>query len=298
MVRLPIGISVNSLYANPMATIVIFVCALLALMVTLQVRVYQKLKSQTKLLVVQNQEQERQKKLLQGLITEKEQLISLVSHDLKGPFNRIYAIVQLLSMSSPNLTNEQQDYIGKIHQISSDGLAMLRNLLDNRRLEDKGIDLFIEKVNLTLLVSNLVKNYTTLAEKKRIQVHFEKQSGLVINSDKITLNRIVENLLSNALKFTPPEKNIFVNLVQNGENFELTVIDEGPGISHEDQQKLFVKYQRLSARPTGGESSTGLGLYLVKNMVEKINGHVSYEGNLGQGSQFKISLKNISQLAE
>jgi signal transduction histidine kinase len=281
-----------------MATIVIFVCALLALMVTLQVRVYQKLKSQTKLLVVQNQEQERQKKLLQGLITEKEQLISLVSHDLKGPFNRIYAIVQLLSMSSPNLTNEQQDYIGKIHQISSDGLALLRNLLDNRRLEDKGIDLFIEKVNLTLLVSNLVKNYTTLAEKKRIQVHFEKQSGLVINSDKITLNRIVENLLSNALKFTPPEKNIFVNLVQNGENFELTVIDEGPGISLEDQQKLFVKYQRLSARPTGGESSTGLGLYLVKNMAEKINGYVSYEGNLGQGSQFKISLKNISQLAE
>lgn len=298
MARLPIGISVNSLYANPMATIVIFVCALLALMVTLQVRVYQKLKSQTKLLVVQNQEQERQKKLLQGLITEKEQLISLVSHDLKGPFNRIYAIVQLLSMSSPNLTNEQQDYIGKIHQISSDGLAMLRNLLDNRRLEDKGIDLFIEKVNLTLLVSNLVKNYTTLAEKKRIQVHFEKQSGLVINSDKITLNRIVENLLSNALKFTPPEKNIFVNLVQNGENFELTVIDEGPGISLEDQQKLFVKYQRLSARPTGGESSTGLGLYLVKNMAEKINGHVSYEGNLGQGSQFKISLTNISQLTE
>jgi signal transduction histidine kinase len=201
-------------------------------------------------------------------------------------------------MSSPNLTNEQQDYIGKIHQISSDGLALLRNLLDNRRLEDKGIDLFIEKVNLTLLVSNLVKNYTTLAEKKRIQVHFEKQSGLVINSDKITLNRIVENLLSNALKFTPPEKNIFVNLVQNGENFELTVIDEGPGISLEDQQKLFVKYQRLSARPTGGESSTGLGLYLVKNMAEKINGYVSYEGNLGQGSQFKISLKNISQLAE
>jgi signal transduction histidine kinase len=297
-VWLPIGISVISLYANPMETIVIFVCALLALMVTLQVRVYQKLKSQTKLLVVQNQEQERQKKLLQGLITEKEQLISLVSHDLKGPFNRIYAIVQLLSMSSPNLTNEQQDYIGKIHQISSDGLAMLRNLLDNRRLEDKGIDLFIEKVNLTLLVSNLVKNYTTLAEKKRIQVHFEKQSGLVINSDKITLNRIVENLLSNALKFTPPEKNIFVNLVQNGENFELTVIDEGPGISLEDQQKLFVKYQRLSARPTGGESSTGLGLYLVKNMAEKINGHVSYEGNLGRGSQFKISLKNISQLTE
>ncbi len=281
-----------------MATIVILVCALLAFMVALQIRVYQKLKSQTKLLVLQNQEHEKQKKLLQGLISEKEQLISLVSHDLKGPFNRIYALVQLLSMSSTNLTIEQQDYIGKIHQIARDGLAMLRNLLDNRRLEDKGIDLFIEKVNLTLLVSNLVKNYTTLAEKKRIQVHFEKQSGLIINSDKITLNRIVENLLSNALKFTPSGKNIFVSLFQNGENFELTIIDEGPGISLEDQQKLFTKYQRLTARPTGGESSTGLGLFLVKSMVEKINGSVGYEGDLGRGSKFKISVKNISLLAE
>ena len=281
-----------------MATIVILVCALLALMVALQIRGYQKLKSQTKLLVRQNQELEQQKKLLQGLISEKEQLISLVSHDLKGPFNRIYALVQLLSMSSSNLTNEQLDYISKIHQISNDGLALLKNLLDNRRLEDKGIDLFIEKVNLTLLVSNLVKSYTVLADKKRIRVHFEKQSGLVVNSDKITLNRIVENLLSNALKFTPSGKSIFVYLFQNGENFELTIIDEGPGISLEDQQKLFVKYQRLSARPTGGESSTGLGLFLVKSMVEKINGTVSYEGGLGRGSQFKISIKNFALLVK
>ncbi len=244
----------------------------------------------------QQEQQAHQKKLLEDLIGEKEQLIELVSHDLKGPFNRIYALVQLLSMSSTNLTEEQVDYIGKIHQISSDGLAMLRNLLDNRRLEDKGIDLMVEKLNFSKLVSGLVKNYNALAEKKKIKIFLEKEPDIVLDSDKITLSRIVENLLSNALKFSSSEKSIWVKLLLKEKNCELKIMDEGPGISAEDQIKLFQKYQRLTARPTGGESSTGLGLYLVKNMVEKIGGQITYKGEVGKGSEFIVTLP-IGKLA-
>ena len=263
---------------------------LFVLMVALQIRVYRQLKKQARLVRLQQQRHERQKQLLEELISEKQQLISLVSHDLKGPFNRIFALIQLLSMTPDNLTGDQLNYIGKIHQISSDGLSMIRNLLDNRRLEDKGIDLLVENLNLSKLVSTLVKNYTALAEKKKITVFFEKSADIIMQSDKLTLNRIVENLLSNALKFSYPEKNIWITLSRTEMNCELKIIDQGPGIGKEDQTKLFQKYQRLAARPTAGESSTGLGLYLVKNMVEKLGGTVSYFGDVGRGSEFSIVL--------
>ena len=86
---------------------------------------------------------------LADLFQEKQQIIGVVSHDLKGPFNRIFALVHLLSLSSENLTSDQVEYLGKIHQIVADGLGMMRNLLDNRRLEEKGVDLANEKINLT-----------------------------------------------------------------------------------------------------------------------------------------------------
>ncbi len=271
--------------------LVIVFSVLFVLMMALQARVYLKLKKQARYIELQQQKQDNQKKLLDQSLEEKQQLIGLVSHDLKGPFNRIFALAQLLSMSPGNFTEEQNDYIGKIHQISSDGLAMLRNLLDNRRFEDKGnIDLMIEKINFSMAVSNLVKNYRTLAEKKKITILLEKEDDLMILSDKISINRITENLLSNALKFSPKGKNIYVKLLRSEYFYELTIDDEGPGISLDDQKKLFQKYQRLSARPTAGESSTGLGLYLVKNIVEKIGGSVSYTGEIGKGSQFKVQL--------
>jgi signal transduction histidine kinase len=178
-----------------MVLVIILSVLLLLGLITLQVRVYLKLKTQTRLIEIQRYQQEKQQKLLEELIQEKQQIIGLVSHDLKGPFNRIFALIQLLSMTSTNLTDEQLDYIGKIHQISSDGLSMLRNLVDNRRLDDKGIDLFPEKLSLTNLVNTMVKNYKALAEKKKIQLFFEKENDFIIFSDKISLNRIIENIL-------------------------------------------------------------------------------------------------------
>jgi len=99
-------------------------------------------------------------------VHEKQQLIGLVSHDLKGPFNRIFALIQLLEITSENLTEEQREYMGKMHQIVADGLGMIRNLLDNRRLEDQGIDLSPERLNLATVLGSLVKNYRTLSEKE------------------------------------------------------------------------------------------------------------------------------------
>jgi len=264
----------------------------------LLIRAYRKSILQNKLILIQSQEIKKQNrelehrnKLLQELNVEKQQIIGVVSHDLKGPFNRIFALMQLMSMSSENLTADQKEYLGKIHQIVADGLSMVRNLLDNRKLEDRGIDMRPESLNFSSVLNNLVKQYQSLAQKKNIIIDYQAPVVTPIHADKVYLTRIFENLLSNAIKFSPHEKKIYLMVVDAGSEIQITILDEGPGINAEDQQKLYQKFHRLTARPTGGESSTGLGLSIVKTMVEKMGGTIQYEGEEGKGAKFVVRLR-------
>jgi len=258
-----------------------------------------KTKKQTKLLRLQSQEiQKHVKELeqrnedLQKLNQEKIQIISLVSHDLKGPFNRIFALTQLMNSISENLTEGQKEYLGKIHQIAVDGLGMVRNILDSRKVDDKGIDLNSDPFDLSVLLTSYVRNYKAVAEKKKIEIAFEPNSSLTINADKLYISRVIENLLSNAIKFSPEGKKVFVKLVPLSNGIEFSVRDEGPGISKEDQLKLFQRFQQLTAQPTGGESSSGLGLFIVKTIVDKIGGEILCESEIGHGTKFILRLPN------
>jgi len=258
-----------------------------------------KTKKQTKLLRLQSQEiQKHVKELeqrnedLQKLNQEKIQIISLVSHDLKGPFNRIFALTQLMNSISENLTERQKEYLGKIHQIAVDGLGMVRNILDSRKVDDKGIDLNSDPFDLSVLLTSYVRNYKAVAEKKKIEIAFEPNSSLTINADKLYISRVIENLLSNAIKFSPEGKKVFVKLVPLSNGIEFSVRDEGPGISKEDQLKLFQRFQQLTAQPTGGESSSGLGLFIVKTIVDKIGGEILCESEIGHGTKFILRLPN------
>jgi signal transduction histidine kinase len=256
-----------------------------------------KLKQKNQVISLQGKEIEKQllelevrSNQMSELVLEKQQIIGVVSHDLKGPFNRIFALVQLMNLSTENLTPDQLEYLDKIHQIVADGLSMVRNLLDNRLMEDLGIELAQEKINLTNLIGSLIKNYQVLADKKSIHFHFESPAQILLTSDKLYLTRVFENLLSNALKFSRNEKNVFVSLTEESEKIFISIRDEGPGISQADQQKLYNKMQRLSARPTGGESSTGLGLWIVKTVIDKMGGTVECESVEGKGTTFKVTL--------
>ena len=282
------------------APIVLLIGLLIITIVWLGVTII-KLKAKNRIITFQGDEIERQlaelnkkSEELKDLVNQNQQIISLVSHDLKGPFNRIFALVQLLNLTSQNLSDEQREYMDKIHQIVADGLGMMRNLLDNRKLEDKGITIGHEKLNLSALLQTLVKNYEILASKKRIALHYQSDVTVMLASDKSYLNRIFENLLSNALKFSESGKNIYVNLSEKESGIEVSVRDEGPGIPPEDQLKLYHKFQRLTPRPTAGESSTGLGLWIVKTVVEKLDGSIDCESEVGVGTIFTVRLKRTS----
>jgi signal transduction histidine kinase len=106
--------------------------------------------------------------------------------------------------------------------------------------------------------------------------------------DPSVLVQVLENLVSNAVKYSPPGKDIFVRLKKMPDAVRCEVQDEGPGLSAEDQKKLFGKFARLSAKPTGGEHATGLGLSIVKKMVEAMNGQVWCESEPGRGALFIV----------
>jgi len=233
---------------------------------------------------------EESNRQLEDLNQEKLQLISLVSHDLKGPFNRIFALVQLMNMSKDNLTDDQKECLGKIQQISVDGLGMVRNLLDSRKLDESGIELRPTSLDFAHVVTSLVKHYLTLAEKKKIEIDLKISGDTSIRADKNYLSRMVENLLSNAVKFSTERKKIECELIRKNEVVEFSVKDEGPGISKEDQRKLFSRFQSLSAKPTAGESSTGLGLFITKAIAEKMRAEILCESELGKGAKFILRM--------
>jgi len=167
---------------------------------------------------------------------------------------------------------------------------MVDRILDVKALENKQEQVNIEKVDLSELVQNAYNGFKSKIEKKKLKAILNL-NNIHANVDRQYLMQIIENLLSNAIKFSPPEKSIFLNLWVHEGKAHIGIKDEGPGISMEDQKKLFQKFQQLSAQPTAGESSTGLGLSIVKKYTELMNGNVWCESEQGKGAKFVVTFK-------
>jgi len=233
---------------------------------------------------------------IQQMKHEQQQLFSMVSHDVKGPFNRIFALIQLLQFSSDNLLPEQKEYVGKIHIMVADGLGMIRNLADTQMLEADAVTFHEDAFNLSSVVSSLVRNYKTIAEKKKIPLQAGMPSSLMAFTDQYMITRILDNVLSNAIKFTAEGKQIFVDVQEESDRIKINVRDEGPGISEEDQHKLYKKFQTLTAQPAGGETATGIGLSVAKAFANKAGIELSCSSRLGEGTTFSIRVKKAKTI--
>ena len=115
-----------------------------------------------------------------------------------------------------------------------------------------------------------------------------------MRADANYIDQVIENLLSNAIKFSPSNKNIYIHVSVTDTNALCEIRDEGPGLSEDDKKKLFSKYQKLSAKPTGNETSTGLGLSIVKKFVEAMNGEIWCESEIEKGASFFVKFERIS----
>lgn len=227
---------------------------------------------------------------------ERKAFLGIAAHDLRNPLNGIMGFAQLMRDFNPPEDPMHKDAVGRI--ISS-GIRM-RDLLDRllsvQAIEEGKFNLKMEPCDLGALTRTAVENHFQMAQAKQIALEFRPAAETaVVQADKNATLQVLDNLLSNAIKFSPPERPVVVSVVggTNGQSDRLSVEvrDAGPGLSEEDQRKLYGKFVRLSARPTAGESSNGLGLSIVKRLAEGMGGELSCRSKLGEGSTFALTLK-------
>ena len=231
----------------------------------------------------------KQEKLI-DINEERKNIVSIVAHDLKSPLNRTYALIRLLSMNTDNLNAEQIDYLGKMHQIIADGLSLVRNMLDIRAIEDRGIEIRKENLNLSKYLASELNQFKVLADLKQLKLSYRAEPMIFVEADKQYLGRIIDNLISNAIKFSDFGKKIELNLSQVKDAVCISIKDEGPGFKSNELDKVFLKYQKFSAKPTGGESSTGIGLSIVKMLADKMGYTIVCLSEEGKGAEFKLTM--------
>ncbi len=221
---------------------------------------------------------------------EKDGMMDVVAHDLKSPLNNIEGLLSLVRLEG-SLTKEQQQHVERIKNQIYTGKNLINDLLDIHAYGHEEALINLSEVSLNQYVSDLLGGYEELLGKKSQQILTDFKNGeITLSTDKNILRRVVDNLLTNAMKFSG--KGTAISLASWRENgwVKISVADQGPGISEDDQKKMFKMFQKLSARPTGGESSNGLGLSIIKTLTEKLKGSIEVKSRLGVGTEFIVSL--------
>jgi signal transduction histidine kinase len=227
---------------------------------------------------------------LEELNHEKDTLMNIVAHDLKSPLNRIKGLIQLMEMDkSPE---GQSKYLDIVKKTTHSGLSLIGDLLDLNAVSETMLKPHIQDVGLHVLVDEKIEAYKEAAQAKNISVLKLNPDILIVHSDPDFIKRILDNLLSNSVKFSHPNSRIVINYGEGLNNFFFSVKDSGPGFSEKDKSQLYQKFRRLSAQPTANESSNGLGLALIKSLVDRLQGNIELISEDRKGSEFIITLPN------
>lgn len=240
--------------------------------------------------IINNQNEilgEKNKQLLQ-LSKEKDEFLAIASHDLKNPISTISGISDQL-LEAKHLNENEMKYIQEIKETTRRMHQLIIDLLDVNKLEMNVLQANREFTNLIGLCTTVVNNFKVLAKQKNQSINLNfSQDKVFILTDSYMLIEILENLVSNALKFSPPSSSVElkVSLIEN--SVEISVIDSGPGLEVEDQSQLFHKFKRLTPTPTGGEHSTGLGLFICKKLIVLLGGTIDYKRIQPKGSIFSL----------
>lgn len=244
------------------------------------------IRSQREEIVDQNQKLFKHNRQLSDINHEKDTLMSIVAHDLKAPLNRIKGIADIMELEG-GLTTDQQEYIHMTKNATQAGLDLIKDLLDVHMLEENVTPNYTT-FDISAFMLEKVEAFTPIATAKQIHLHISRVESESVRLDADYLSRIADNLLSNALKFSPPNGTVEVAAGKTADHFWFSVRDEGPGFSEGDKQQMFQKFRKLTARPTAGETSNGLGLAIVKTLVDRLKGEIQLNSEDGKGSEFVI----------
>ncbi len=235
---------------------------------------------------------EEDKKRLEQLNTEKNRFFSIIAHDLRSPISGLLGLSEIIRTQAGNISQEElKEFAGLLYDASSEVYNLLENLLDWSRLQMNVLSYSPEKLQLKPVLIDAVKVIRQEWEKKNLQLSIDCSNELEMVADLNMIKTVIRNLASNAVKFTPSGGKIsIVAEASSKENIVISVTDNGIGISEEMQQDIFSLTLKASRQGTNGEKSTGLGLLICKDFIERHGGILSVESKEDRGSTFTITL--------
>lgn len=250
-----------------------------------RIKTHLDLKFSRELIIKQNEE-------LLRLNREKNEFLGIAAHDLKNPLVGIKGIIDTLTKNFNAFEkNEVMDFLELVQKSTTFMFQIITDLLDVNAIEEGMVKFNLTNFDAVQMLKFIISDFEKIAMAKDIKIHLVDDGSIAnICSDPVKTKQIFDNIISNAIKFSPFHKNIWVNCLvnQDADSFRVEVKDEGPGLSEEDKKKLFSKFAKLTPRPTNQEHSTGLGLSIVKKLIEGLHGKIWCESELNSGSSFFI----------
>ncbi len=226
---------------------------------------------------------------LESLNELKDKFIGIAAHDLRNPLSSIKGFSEMLQEDDLS-AEDRKEFVDMIYSISENMFALLNDLLDINLIESGKLNLVLQNSNLGELTKKQISINRTIANKKNIKIKFIDLGCVDSEFDYDRISQVLNNFLNNAIKFSPRETTLRVKLSHLNDFNKVEVIDEGPGILQEEQKKLFGEFQKLSPRPTAGETSTGLGLAIAKKIIIAHKGFIGVKSETGHGSNFFFTL--------
>jgi signal transduction histidine kinase len=230
----------------------------------------------------------RQRDELEELARQQKEIMAVLAHDIRNPLSGIALTAEVLEedLDAP----EAKDGLRRIRSAVASVTEQLQQFLSLQAMESGVVALKMEPVPVWPLLEDVSNTLAAHADRKGQCIHLEG-SDLQVLADGEVLREVLANLASNALKFSPWHSRVVIRTRRVAPaQGRIEVEDQGPGITDQDQEKLFTRFAKLSARPTGGEPSIGLGLAICKRMVESMNGRIGVESSPGCGSTFWVEL--------
>lgn len=229
---------------------------------------------------------------LTELVKEKNELITIATHDIKSPLQGIVLSVEVIkSLMRRGMIAELTGQLDSILKTADKIRDILKNWLDLNAAEAGAMQFTIVKLNAASILHVAGDFYRQKAEVKNIRLEVKaNEPEIPLYADEAAMQAIIDNLVSNAIKFSAGGSTIRLQVSSANGRTIFEIADQGPGILPEEMPLLFKKFARLSARPTGGEHSTGLGLAIVKKLVDTMKGSIHCESEYGSGTTFLVEL--------
>ncbi len=228
---------------------------------------------------------------LAEMIREKNRFLEIVAHDLKNPLSGIQFAATVMAENDGLPAEARSQLVGNIRESADRAFEIIANLLEIRGLEQAKASIVTERLCLREHAAKAMRSFEQHKRRKDISLDLRGDGGRVeVMAESRSLLCCLENLVSNAIKFSPRESRVSIHVSSGPEAGVFEIEDEGPGIDEEEVGKLFGKFTRLNARPTAGEGSTGMGLHIVQELVTVMGGKVGYQKRDGGGARFVLQL--------